>query len=143
MSVVRRYDPEEVAAWARRDREGKEPFDIPEIPGWTRRVYVAAELLPNERMIRFERGDQSINAMRWWDSPLHPGNPMQIASTREVTVGSRRHEIVTTSAFEGVVRVVDVVFERGNGWAARIVFERCTPDDVLDVLGRIAWATRR
>lgn len=139
MSVVRRYSPEEVAAWAERSN-GPEPIVVGELPGWERRDHVGSNdrMLPNERLVSLVRGATKVHIMRWWDRPLHPGGPLVIASKRTIRWDGREVESNTTSMFDGVPdRKVEVIFVPAPTWFVRIVFDQASVEDVDEVLAAI------
>lgn len=95
----------------------KRNVEIPELHGLER---------PDDRLMT-QRGELS----RWWDQPLTPGGPMQIASARTLTTtAGRTIEVQTTSIFAGVPRTLDVVFLQGADWYARLLFEDTFREDV-------------
>lgn len=135
-----RYTDAQADEWERR---APEPISVDELPGWTRAELQGARdhLLPNERLIRLEQGEATVDVLRFWDRPLHPGRPMQVASTRSIELDGKSVELTHTSAFEGIAKEVDVVFLPGKDWFARIVFEHCSQGQIAEVCAAIHFGT--
>ena len=99
------------------------------------------ETYPNQRWVRWQRGDAVIELMRCWDLPRNPGMPMQIASTDKRTVAGREVDLATTSMYEGFPRVVRLCWMRGEGhdvgYVVRVMFERCSEAEISDALTRL------
>lgn len=91
--------------------------------GWT----CSAETgdFANERLIRCTRDGAVAVLTRWQGDPELPGDPMQIASRREVRVDGGTVELLRTAMFEGEPDDVDVLFLSGEGWTARLVLRGC------------------
>jgi hypothetical protein len=140
MSLVMRYTDAQADEWERR---APEPFFVDELSGWTRAELHGARdhLLPNERLIRLEQGEASVHLLRFWDRPLYPGRPMQVASTRPIDLDGKRVELTHTSAFEGIAKEVDVLFLPGENWFARIVFDHCSEPQIAEVCAAIHFGT--
>src|ERR1044071_264629 len=96
---------------------------------------------PNQRWVRWNKGEAKIELMRCWDLPRNPGYPMQIASTEKRAVAGRELDIATTSMFEGTPREVRLCWLRGEGhdvtYTVRIMFERCSEAEISDALTRL------
>jgi hypothetical protein len=130
------YSDAQATEWEGR---APEPIRVQEPPGWSRVDWKGAadRLLPNERLIVLTKGEAKVFVMRFWDRPLHPGHPMQVASTRPYAFLGRELELVRTSVFEGVTREVEVLFVPGDTWFLRITFEGCSVAEIDDVCARI------
>jgi len=96
---------------------------------------------PNQRWVRWTKGESIIELMRCWDLPRNPGHPMQIASTEKRAVAGREFDLATTSMFDGVQREVQLCWLRGEGhdvgYTVRIMFERCSAAAISDALTRL------
>jgi hypothetical protein len=99
------------------------------------------DTFPNQRWVRWQRGDATIELMRCWDLPRNPGHPMQIATTETVVANGREFAVATTSMYEGEPREVRACWLRGEGhdvgYTVRIVFDGCSAQDVADALGKL------
>ena len=99
------------------------------------------DTFPNQRWVRWQKGDAVIELMRCWDLPRTPGHPMQIASTEKRAVAGRELDIATTSMFDGVAREVRLCWLRGEGhdvgYTVRLMFDRCSEAEISDALMRL------
>src|SRR5262245_56014219 len=96
--------PGQIERWS---QTRPEPVTL-DLPGWTATVHEPNATFPNQRSIRFTRGGATVDVMRYWDMPRNPGHPMAVASQREITVGGRTTELLTTSVFDGFPKQVKV-----------------------------------
>jgi hypothetical protein len=117
-----------------------------ELPAWRRHEDAEADpAFPNERRISFHKGAATVSVLRIWDLPRSPGSPMVVQARRDVFVGGRATELVTTSFFEGSAKEVRAFWLKGRGYdveyTVRVVLEGCADGVVAEVLRgiRVLW----
>jgi hypothetical protein len=114
-----------------------EPVAV-ELPGWREEVQSEGEHL--RKVWHAAEGSCALELDRWWGLPPDPGGPMQVASSRPVTVDGREVELITTAMFEGTEQQVQAAFFPGADSTARLVLRDCPEDAVAAALAGVRLA---
>ena len=119
-----------------------EPVTL-DLPGWKRSIIEPDDTFPNQRWVTFEKDGGRIELMRYWDQPRNPGYPMAEESSREIEIGGRKTQLVTTSMFDGAKQRVWVFWINGEGhdvkYGVRIVVRREENVAAAIAATRITW----
>lgn len=115
-----------------KDSASQEPFVLEGFEDWQRKVESEGEhRLEILKPKAAQDGACELRLERWSSLPPTPGGPMKAESEREVTVSGQKLMLVTTSLFQGVADVVEVLFLRSGPAYGRLVLRQC-PKDVTE-----------
>ena len=117
--------------------QGEMPFQVSASTG-----YSQVEAIDGRRRYSSPPGSACMVQVDWWrPSPADPGEPMVVASSRDVRVLDETRELSRTSMFDGVEQEVQMLAAPADGAHYRIVFRECNDAEVDGFLNALSPGT--